>query len=350
MKTRPENFSILRAFRAHIAQFTSKEGVRFDEVTLLTFKRGQDQIREAGQVPMTNMCIPIDLNCEKRGDILAGTATAGAEIVAEGKLTMLAPLRNKSVLIRAGSQFITGLQSNSALPEYAGSTAAWKDEVAAADDAAGAHSDVSFYPYRATGILNISRLFLQQDTVEADKVLANDLVAAVMDRLELTILSNDAESAGVSPVGFLLDANDKFSGSAGVTWTQAIDLITAVQGTKSGGNNCCFIIHPDLVGLLKKTDRGTATGRMIIENGFLAGYPVLESCNVSKTLHTTSDEYGIIFLNPEHVIITQYGGFEILLDPVSIAKQGKVRLVIHSYMDCKLRNSEALAFGSALLA
>lgn len=349
MKTKKNQFSILRAFRAHIEQFTTKEGVRFDEIALTTFKRGQDQLREAGQTPATNMVIPLDINT-KRGDILGGTVGAGAEIVGETKFTMLTPLRNQSVLIRAGSQFITGLKSNAAIPEYAGSTAAWKSEVAAADDGAGAFSDIGFYPFRITAILHVSRLFLQQDSVEAEILLANDLVAAVISRLEQSILSNDAEVEKTSPEGFLLDAHDKFSGSAGVTWAQAVELSTSVQKTKSWGMNCVYIIHPELAGLLKQTDRGTATGRMIIEDGKLNGYPVLETSNMSKTLHTTENEFGIVFLNPLHCVISQYGGYEIILDPISIAKQGKVRIVIHSYMDAKLRNSEALAFGSCLLA
>ncbi|MBA7523256.1 hypothetical protein ES705_15379 [subsurface metagenome] len=341
MKFKSNQFSIFKAFRNAI------NGKPFDEATTKIFNRGIEQFRQNPNLSAGDICLPLDVNI--RADILAGTPDQGAEIVGEKKL-LLDPLRNRSVLMRGGAMFIDELSAGFALPEYAGTTAQFAGEVAAAPDGGGAFSDVSFFPFRITAILNYSKLFFEQDSVEAESLFMADLVQAVISRLEQSIFSNDALEAGVSPAGFLPDANDEFSGSAGVTWAQAVGLATSVQETKSWGVNCGYVIHPSLASLLKLTEKVATTGRFIIEDGKLNGFPVFETENMSKLLHTTNDEYGIAFLNFSHVIIPQWGSFDIILDPISYAKFGQIRMVIHSYMDCKLRSSDALAFGSALLA
>jgi hypothetical protein len=350
-KIKPDQFSILRALRNQLDRIYGS-GKDFDEITTHIFNKGKEQfIEKTGQISIDGMCLPLDLNVPNfRSDILAGTPTQGAEIVGEEKANLLEPLSNQSVLLRGGATFVTGLSANFSLPEYEGSAGSWADEVGEAPDGAGGFSDKKFKPHRITAVLNYSRLFLKQDSVAAEKVFYNDLIVACIARLEQTILSNDALVANVSPAGFLPDASDKFSGSAGVTFDQAVDLATSVQETKSWGIKCGYIVHPSLAGLLKKSDKGTATGRFIIEDGKLNGHHVFETGNMSKTLHTTSDEYGILFCNFAHIIITQYGGFDITMDPMTLSKEGKIRMIIHAYIDCKLRSSDALAFGSALLA
>jgi len=352
-KFKEKEFSMFRAIRNNLDKITKKgiagEG-NFDEITADTFKRGEEQVRKIGMVPASDMVLPLDLNVPNfRADILAGTPDQGAEIVGTEKSTLLKPLSDRSVLLRAGATFITGLSADYSLPEYLGSTAKFKGEVAAADDGGGTFSDIDFLPYRITAVLNYSRRFILQDSKEAEQIFYNDLIKAVSDRVEKTILSNDALVAGVSFPGFLKDDDDKFSGNAGVTWAQAVGLATAVQESKSWGLSVGYVIHPSLSGLLKQTEKVATTGQMIIQDNMLNGYPFWETGNMSKLLHTTNLEYGIAFINFEHIIICLWGGFEILIDPMTYSKEGKIRMIINTYFDAKLRSSDALAFGSCTL-
>jgi hypothetical protein len=47
----------------------------------------------------------------------------------------------------------------------------------------------------------------------------------------------------------------------------------------------------------------------------------------------------IILANWSDLIIGQWGGFDLIVDPYSVAKEGKVRLVINTYWDAKFRRS-----------
>ncbi|MBA7523487.1 hypothetical protein ES705_15614 [subsurface metagenome] len=347
-KFKEDQFSLLRAIKDKMNR------QEFDTVTKHVFNEGKENLRKIGMLPIGDLCIPLDLNVPNfRADILAGTATAGQEIVGEGKANLLEPLRNKSVLLQGGATFVTGLSADYSLPELQGSVGNWKSEVDTADDGAGAtpFSDIDFLPHRVTAILNYSRLFLVQDSVEAEKIFFADLISACITRLEQTILSNDAAVGGVSPAGFLQDTDDVFSGVAGVTWTQAVSLATKVQESLAWGiNNVGYIVHPSLAGLLKETEKVATTGEMIIKDNMLNGYKIWETGNMSKTLHTTNLEYGLAFANFSHIIITQWGGIDLVVDPFTSSKEGKVRVIVNAYFDAKLRSDAAMSFGSATLA
>lgn len=347
-KFKEDEFSLFRAIKAQIGR---KE---FDAVTKHVFNKGVEDLRKIGMVPEGNFVIPLDLNVPNfRADILAGTATAGQEIVGEGKANLLQPLKSRSVLLQGGATFVTGLSANYNLPIFEGITATFKSEVDTAADGAGAtpFSDIPFVPHRVTAVLNYSRLFLIQDSVEAERVFLSDLASACIARLEQTILSNDAAVDGTSPAGFLQDADDVFSGAAGITWTQAVSLATKVQESLAWGTDKIgYIVHPSLSGLLKSTEKIATSGNHIIQDRKLNGYNVWETGNMSKTLHTTNLEYGLAFCNFSHIFITMWGGLNLTIDPFTYSREGQVRVIVNTYFDAKLRAADALKFGSCTLA
>lgn len=354
-KPKEERFSLMRTIR-RIAD--NKQVHDADAVVL---EQGERDFKSNGIAPEGNITLPfidhrhpnlegILLGGGQRADILAGTATAGEEIVATDKLNLLGPLRNSLVFSKVGSTFMTGLVNNVDIPKYAGSTAAWKGEVAAATDAAGAHSDLSMAPLRITGYLDVSKRYLIQDAVGAEELLKTDLIAAVSGLLETTALGLAAASAGVSPAGLFQIADVTGEGST-VTWTDVVNIEAATDAANAMDGNLAYITHPTIRGKMKLTPRvATTDSRMIMEGNDLNGYPLFTTSNCNTNCGTDGDEYPLAFANWRHFVISQWGGMDLVIDPFSLATTAQVRITVNTYWDFLFRYPEALNFTTHPLA
>lgn len=152
---------------------------------------------------------------EKRAIDFAVTDNSGgiADIVPTLSLDILAPLRNRMLLGQAGATYLTGLTGDIKIPLYSGSKAFWADENASAANGAGSFTHVALTPKRLAAQITVSRRALVQAPAGLEAMLQNDLVNAIADALESTILGNGAGSDN-TPKGI-------FNGAAAVDLTFA---------------------------------------------------------------------------------------------------------------------------------
>lgn len=291
-----------------------------DENSLEVVNAGIAEMRKAGQSYSGQIVLPT----EYRSDIVAKIATQGQEVVAEDKLDILGPLRAKNVLLNAGATYMTGLVGDVSIPKYAGTTAAWADECVAAQDGAGAFSEVLLSPKRLTTYIDVSKQFLIQDSASAEELLRRDIIEAINSKLEATILGAAAGS-NTQPAGL-------FNGATTATMTYA--GIVGMEATLEGNNvygDFKFIVSPSIKATLKTTSKDAGSGRFIMEGNEADGLEVL----------STSNSAGIILGRWEDLVIGQWGGIDITVDPYSQAINGKVRLVVNAYFDAVARRSES---------
>ena len=72
----------------------------------------------------------------------------------------------------------------------------WKGETAAADDGSGAFTSVTLSPKRLTGKFPVSLELLAQDTLGVENMIRQDIVNAINEKLEATILGAGAGDRG----------------------------------------------------------------------------------------------------------------------------------------------------------
>jgi len=63
------------------------------------------------------------------------------------------------------------------------------------------------------------------------------------------------------------------------------------------------------------------------------GFPVHVTNSAAYNVFTTTGSAGLIFGNWADLIIGQWGGYDILVDPYTQAALGTVRLVVNCYFD-----------------
>lgn len=327
-----KNFSLLRAIEARA------NGKALSEEALRVIEAGNAEMRKSG----VNYSGEIVLPTEFRADIVAGTATAGQEVIAEEKFGILEPLRNHLVLVQAGANYLSGLVGDVSIPTYSGTSALWKGEVESAVDGAGTFAEVTLSPKRLTTYIDVSKQFLNQDSVAAEQMLMNDIVNAVASKLEATILGKAAGSA-TQPAGFFATA-PSIKGAA--SWANVVALETSVATANADVQNMKYITNAAGKGILKVASKVSGQNGFILDGKEMNGYEVLVTNAVANALQAGTDENGILFGNFNDLVIGQWGGLDLIVDPYTVAKEGKVRIVINAYFDAKPRRTESFKTGS----
>ena len=288
---------------------------------------GTEEMRKAGLSYSGQIQLPVSEMREAPAAIVAGQETYGAEVVATEKLNILEPLRNRMVLAQAGATYLTGLVGNVSIPTYTGSNVGWKGELVDAEDGKGTFDSIEFSPKRLTAYIDVSKQFLAQDSVGAEEMLYRDIVNAIADKLEATILGAGAGDTN-TPEGI-------FNGAEGVeiTFANVVEMEKALEEAKLFGDYK-FIASPAAKAKFKTT---TISGqksdlRMLMEGNEVNGYPVL----------TTGNCAGVAFGKWDELVIAQWGSLDIIIDPYTQAKKNAVRIVVNAFFDAKPRRAEAI--------
>ena len=309
-----EKFSLIKAIN------DVANNRNLDERSQEVVNAGMSEMRKAGQNYSGQIVLPV----EERASIQATLTNAGEEVVAEDKLNILEPLRANLVLTAAGATYMTGLVGDVSIPTYSGSNVTWKGEIAAADDGAGSFGEVLLQPKRLTAYLDVSKQFLIQDSASAEEMLRNDIVRAIANKLEATILG-DAAGSTTQPAGLFYEAD-----SATLTYAGTVAMEEELE-ENNVYNNLTYIVSPEIKSTLRTTSKDEGSGIFVMENGEINGLPVF----------STSACAGIVVGDFREYVIAQWGAIDLVVDPYTQAANGKVRLVINAYFDAKPRRSNA---------
>lgn len=324
-----QNFSLLKAIRSVV------NGEQFDKNTAAVIAEGRSIMSAANQAVNGQIVIPVESRAE--GDttpttpangIMATVATAGMENVAEDKLDIVEPLRNRSALGVAGATFLTGLVGDLSIPVYSGSNCAWKGEVVTAENGAGTFSEVSLKPKRLTAFIDISKQFIYQDSNSAEEMLRRDLVNAIAEKLEMTILGDEAGTA-TKPQGLFYGVT---ADTAAVKFGDIVDWEADLENANIG--EIKYIVNPSAKAILRKTAKDTGSGLFVMADGEIEGNEVISSASVVKK--------GVILGDFRELVIGQWGALDVVVDPYTKAADGQIRVVVNAYFDAALRRPSAV--------
>lgn len=324
-----QNFSLLKAIRSVV------NGEQFDAHTAKVIAEGRSIMNAANQAVNGQIVLPIESRAD--GDvtpttpangIMATVATAGMENVAVDKLDIVEPLRNRSALGVAGATFLTNLVGDLSIPVYSGSNCAWKGEVVTADNGAGTFTEVTLKPKRLTAFIDISKQFIYQDSNSAEEMLRRDLVNAIAEKLEMTILGSEAGTA-TKPAGLF---NGVTADTAAVKFGDIVDWEADLENANIG--EIKYIVNPSAKAILRKTAKDTGSGLFVMADGEIEGNEVISTASVVKK--------GVILGDFRELVVGQWGALDVVVDPYTKAADGQIRVVVNAYFDAALRRPNAV--------
>ena len=339
------NFSFIRAINAlaHPTDRKAQEAARFEY-----------EVSEAAASAMGKESRGIMVPAEVlKRDLNVGTATAGGNTVATDLLAanFIDLLRNKAVVMGLGTQMLTGLQGNIAIPRATGgATAYWVAESGSPTESQAAFDQVTMSGKTVGAFSDISRKLLLQSSIDVEGYVRNDLATV----LALAIDSAAIEGTGSSnqPTGIL---NTSGIGSiaggtngAAPSYANIVGLETEVAQDNADIGSLSYLTNTKVRGKLKQTYTNSTYGEIPVfgADGTMNGYNVAVTNQVPSNL-TKGTASGvcsaIIFGNFADLIVGMWGSLDLMVDPYTASTSGTVRVVALQDLDIAVRHPESFA-------
>ena len=282
---------------------------------------------------MDNNQKSIVINAETRTMQVTGDSGVHDEVIETEIQGILEPLYAESVLAKLGVRFYSGLPHGDVqVPIMGKGSCGWAGEVAAANATGNTFTTKLLQPKRLTAYVDISKQLLAQDTIGVEAAIRRDIVNALNDKLEATILGANAGTT-TQPAGIFYGATETNVDTFAQLCTFEAGLDDAnINGQKK------YLMGNTAKATFRSMIKGTNNTGMVLENGQMDGTPMINTSNVS----TKKFVYGDF----NYLAVGSWGDIEITIDQYTQAVNGCVRLVINAYFDAVVLRPEAFKFGN----
>lgn len=330
-------FSLLRAIRAH-ANPTDRSAQKAAAFELEAAAAASDAMGVEAQ----GIMIPADvLRSWKVRDM---NTTDDAGIIADDFRggDFIDVLRNASSVMQAGATMLTGLSGNVKIPKKtAASSAGWiSSEGGASGESEPTVGQVTMAPKVLGAHTDITRLMMQQSSLDVEALVRNDLTSSIALAIDLGALAGTGSSGQPTGVKNTSGINTP-TNFAGVnpTFPEVVAMETAVAEDNALQGNLAYILPASMYGALKTTVKDSGSGQFVVApDGSMNGYNAIVSNQV-----TAGDLY---FGNFADLLIGMYGGLDIVVDPYTASSSGTVRIVALQTVDVAVRHAVSFAFNN----
>lgn len=316
-KTMKKEFRLLNAINDVV------KGNHFDDVTNAVINEGKEEMRSAGLNADGNIMLP----SEKRS--LTVTDTDG-QTVAVDIDNMLAPLRDNLVMVQAGAHYLSGLKNNVRIPVLGKGAAKWASEVGQASDFGATITSKELKPHRLTTTLSVSRQFLMQDSADAENVLRADIINAIAEKLQQTVLGTVTDDP-TAPKGILAD-----SGKTVATFADVCDFESEADDANVGEKRA-YILSNKAKAAFRAMAKSTKNTQLVMEGGEIDGTPAYATSSVAGKKFAYGD-FSALY-------VAQFGGLSIITDIYSRAAYDEVVLTVSGYFDAVVVRDGAIKVG-----
>jgi HK97 family phage major capsid protein len=264
-------------------------------------------------------------------------AANGEDVVETDILDIMTPLRANLVLTKAGAKFMSGLVGDVQVPLMSATNVAWAAEEGAASDGSGSFSNVTLSPKRLTAYVPITLQMLAQDSLDVEAKIREDIIKAVQDKLEATILGYAAGTT-TQPAGVFYGQTVTSVSNYG----DLCDFEASVEEANVYGN-MHYILTPKAKAALRGMIKGTNNTSMVWEAGEVDGIPSEVTTNL---VCANANKNGILYGDFSNLAIGAWDNIQldVVRDSASL-KNGCVTLIINAFFDAKVLRPEAFAYG-----
>ena len=295
-----------------------------DEVTKAVANAGAEEMRKSGlsfggqiQLPLESRTITV---ASEHDDVIETEFT-----------NILEPLRAKNVLVEAGAKYLTNLVGDVQVPIMSASNVGWAGEVADATSGDPSFSHVTLQPKRLTAYIDLSKQFIAQDSLAAEQLIREDLVKAINNKLEATILGDESGTT-TQPQGMF----DAISATSVSGYSDVVEKEADIEDANVNGA-CVYVMSNKAKAVLRAMPKSSKSTQLVFENGEVDGTKALNTSHISNKKYIYGD-----FSN---LAIGQWGAIDLTVDPYTLARSGQIRLVVNAYFDAKILRPTAFTAG-----
>ena len=323
-----ENFSIVKSIRSIV------DNRPLDEVNQNVLNAGRKEMRDAGISFGGQIQLPLEYR-EEPGPSpspsvtvnQAGVENYGKELIQTDKFSLMEPLTNKLVFTELGATYLN-VTNNVSVPKMSALNAGWVGEIEDAANTTATFETVDYTPKRISAYIDISKTLLYQDGTGVENMIRNQIVEALAQVLESTVLGKDAET-NKKPAGIFNAA-----GAKELTFAGLVSMEKALEEANVNGE-FKYLVNPAIKATLRQTAVGGTKSdfRMLLDSdNEINGIPVV----------CTNNAKGIAIADWSNLWITTFGGVDIVVDTVSQAVKNCIRIVVSMNVDAKFVRDEAV--------
>ena len=331
-----ENYSLVRAIH------TFCEKGRFDG---LEYEASEAAKKRYGR-NSDGLVIPTDvLNHASKRALNVGTATAGGNTVATDLLgaSFIDLLRNASVLSQTGATYLNGLQGDVAIPRQSGAaTAYWLTEVAAVTDSAQTVDQVTMTPKGLSAQTTFSKQLLAQSSIDIEQFVRNDLASVLAIAQDLAAVNGSASNGQPRGILNVTGVGAVSSGGTSAAYTDMVNLEKEVAVDNALSGSLSYVTNAKLIAKLKRTEIASNTAKFVYDGGNVNGYPMYMSNQLPAT-YSTNTKSAVIFGNFSDLLIGNWNGIDVVVDPYTAAGNRQVKIVTSLWTDVAVRHPESFA-------
>ncbi len=350
-----DRFSIRRAILAVAAPETRQEaGFEYEVSRTIGQKlgRGTDGI-----------LVPFEL-LRGRRDLTVGVGTQGGFLVANElhPEAFIDVLRNKSVVMAAGATLMSGLVGNVQIPKKSSaSTAYWVAEGVNVTESSMVFAQVTLTPRTVGGLVEFTRKFLLQSSIDAEMLVRADLaqtVAVEVDRAALVGSGTGSEPTGIMNTSGVTAVDFGTNGGA-PTWAKMVEFLRSLSIANALQGRLAWVTTPSAQAKLLTVEKAANTGLFVWESpaaangtdGIIAGNPAYATSQIPSnyTDGTGSNLSGVVFGNWPELVIGQWGALELLSDPYTAFAAGNVRVRAMLDIDAAIRHVASFAVAKDMI-
>lgn len=349
-----ERYSFMRAVRM------AASGKQLDGVEAEMAQEAEKEFRASGITPTGNLFIPSMLT--KRGmerrDMTAGTTTAGGYTVPTMTEAVIPFLDPRLAVINAGATLMTGLTGNIDFSRNdAAATAVWEGENDANAETSPTFDRIQMSPNRLGAYTEISKQLMAQSSIDVENFIRERLNNAINNALDYALINGDGSTQLITGI-----LNTSGIGSVAIgtnggvpTWSHIVGLETEVAIDNADFGSIAYLTTPGIRGKLKTTEKASNTAQFVWNDGVapvsgprvdsLNGYRAFVSTQVPSNLTkgTGSNLHAVIFGNFAEMMIGQWAGLDVVVDPYTSSKNALVTLVVNSWWDAALRHAASFS-------
>lgn len=280
---------------------------------------------------------------------MSTTVTDGGYTI-QTELGQLIPyLDPQGVLSRLGVQFLPGLVGNIDWPRNDGTTTAvWAAEQANSTESNPTTDRVQMSPNRLTAWSDFSTQLMRQSNINIENFVRDRLMKARDNALDLAALTG---GGGTTPTGITGTSNvNVITIAASPTWAKIVDFETQVATDDALNDGAiAYLTTPGVAGILKTVKRDVAGNGFIWEGnnqggGSINGYRALTSTIVP----TGGGGHYMFFGDWSQLVVGQWGGSELMLDPYTGLTNATMRIVLNTWHDVAVKQGKAFAYSSTV--
>ena len=255
-------------------------------------------------------------------------------------------LREQSVVLRLGARPLGGLVGKVTIPKLGQNTVAqWVGEGVAPAASDPTFGGVDLEPHTLAGHVIYTRRMALSTNVGIEDILRRDLREQIARGLDAAALMGGATADAPGGIVGMAGVGSVEHGPNGgpLTWVSVVSFLEQLEAANAATGRLGWAVSPGVKAFALSTPKVSGDAMMMMadpEN--LMGYPVIATPFMQGIDKGTGTNLkGAIFGNWADLIVAQWGGIDLLVDPYSFSSSGNVRIAAFADLDFRVRHAES---------